>query len=477
VVACATHEAVDAGDSRTLVGVWGTADAAADQSATGDAACSGPLPAQATFGGVGQGDVNPSFQSAVGALGAKAMYIFSGATTSVGDGGAATQEIYAQAFDAKTGVSKGPSAPLFSPPPLDFESGSYMGGAVNLFEAAVASTGEIAIIYNLVDRAASGAAVYVAFVKPSTAADGGVQGLQLQHVELISTKSPFGIYDHPQIFWSNASQTFVVNYVVPAQSQGSFPQMAIDKYTASGQKAGGVPAVPLYPGPFMVNQPAGVLGSGWVGESGNLLGAVYADKNLLFPNLALTAIDESFNLVGAPQALYQDGVGSSGGWGIAGTSKGFVVGWADTQELGVVFVPTSGGGIGPQTTGATLGQKTSPLGPYVSYGPYPVTGRVTADAVETGGRGGVGVALLESETASYAGPPPSPESVYFAYLNAGVTELEGPSKALPSTAGTCFSGVAGELSISLTNFNGTFAIAAYSNASHSAQIVTTTSCP
>ena len=61
-------------------GAGGTGGGATDTGGTG-APCQGSLPPEIRFGAIGQGDVNPSFQSGVGALGSNVMYIFSGFTS------------------------------------------------------------------------------------------------------------------------------------------------------------------------------------------------------------------------------------------------------------------------------------------------------------------------------------------------------------------------------------------------------------
>ena len=121
----------------------GTAGAAAGATGNGGTGvgCVGSVPTETSFGYFGQGDSNPSFQSGVGALGTNVMYILSGYTSSAGDAGAGSQEIYAQAFDPKSGLKRGPSQPLFAPPTLGFESANYVGGTVYLFAASVASSG------------------------------------------------------------------------------------------------------------------------------------------------------------------------------------------------------------------------------------------------------------------------------------------------------------------------------------------------
>ena len=376
-------------------GAGGAAGAAAGASGTGGAAgatgnggtglgCVGSVSSPVTFGDIGQGDTNASFQSGVGALGTNVMYVFSGATSSTG-----SQEIYLQAFDPKSGASKGAAQPLFAPPTLGFESGSYVGGSVTLFSSAVAGMGNIALAYQLINKTTSDAALYVAFLGSSAAGDGGVEGLQLIDVELVSTSFTAGAsgdQNDPKIFWSNASQTFVLNYATPSPALTTLTnplQMSINKYTGTGQSAGGIAVVPLLPDQTSVTH-RDLSSNGSVGEAGSLLGVFY-QGGLDNPNAVnLTTLDESEDLVGAPEVIGGNG---RGGWAaIAGMAKGFVCAYFGVQYVNVDFVPVSGGTV---ADGGISGFSLTSL-PRVLHSPStreqsPTTSE-QAEAVESGWR-------------------------------------------------------------------------------------------
>ena len=414
------------------------------------------MPTETTY--IGQGDSNPNFQSGVGSLGTNVMYIFSGYSSTAGDGGVGSQEIYAQAFDPKTGVSKGPSQPLFSPPTLGFESANYTGGGVYLFATAVASTGEIAIVYGLVNKSTSDAALYLAIVSNLAASDGGVEGLQLQHVELVSTNfssgpasNPSNPLNNPKVFWSNASQTFVINYATPSASQVTMTnplQISINKYTASGESAGSIGAVPLYdPGLSLYHNDLGNNGS--VGESGNLLGVLYMGGGNDPNQVALTTLDENMNPVGSIKEVAFNGMA---GWAaVAGTTTGFVCSHYGSTYAVVAFVPVSAGGANPEAGVSGFSLASLPQYEYAS------DGRAIADDVGTGGGGGVGLALVLSGR------------IDFVYVTADGAGMLGPSQLFATSGGVG--------SMSMTNFNGSFAISTYTNATHSAQVVATGICP
>ena len=82
-----------------------------------------------------------------------------------------------------------------------------------------------------------------------------------------------------------------------------------------------------------------------------------------------------------------------------------------------------------------------------------------------GGGGGVGVALLLDNG-----------DVDFAYVNADGVGHQGPFQVF---AGALILGGAGGVPypLSMTNFNGSFAMALYNNAMHSAQVIETGICP
>ena len=84
--------------------------------------------------------------------------------------------------------------------------------------------------------------------------------------------------------------------------------------------------------------------------------------------------------------------------------------------------------------------------------------RAISDDVGTGGQGGVGLALIFRAS----------NGVYFAYLNSDGGGIQGLS---PSSCG------GGPGTMSMTNFNGSFAISSYTAATHSAQVIETGICP
>jgi hypothetical protein len=164
--------------------------------------------------------------------------------------------------------------------------------------------------------------------------------------------------------------------------------------------------------------------------------------------VSLTILDESENLVGTPMLLTPSG---QQGWtGIAGTAKGFVCSFFGLQYVNVLFVPASAGSVLADAglSGFSLTSLTSRA----------LDGRALADDVGTGGKGGVGLALVLADG-----------SIAFAYVDADGSGIQGPAQAFAQ------GGALGTMS--MTNFDGSFAVSTYSGATRSAQVVATGSCP
>jgi hypothetical protein len=374
------------------------------------------------------------------------MYIFSGFVGHQGDAGALSQEVYVQAFDPKTGVSKGASKPLFSPPLLGFGGSNYMAQQVNVYSAAISPTGDIALVYDLFP-ASAGDALYVAFLSPSTSNDGGVDGLQLQYVDLLATLFSAGNQTNPRVIWSNASQTFIVNYEGPISNH-----ISVSKFAVGGQAAGGISPVP------MLNANQGTQTNGAVGESGNLLGVEYLTDDGVGPALGLTILDESENVVGTPIILASGHSVDTGlhVLSVAGTAQGFVSFYTTFNQgvFGELFVSTA---PDAGTVGAPADGGVGSFPAFTINGKF-LDARAIADDVGTGGKGGVGLAVVVDSGA-----------VSFAYVSADGVGHQGPYQV--------FAQGAGQGSMWMTNFNGSFVISNYDSATHSTQVIETGICP
>jgi hypothetical protein len=447
------------GSNAGASGAAGNAAAGASGAAgSSGLAGSGGSSCATSFGSIGQGDSNPNFLSGVGALGTNVMYIFS-SDMSQTSAAAVSQEIYVQSFDPKSGTSKGPSQSLFVA--QTFENVGTDADPTQFFvtSAAVSPTGEIVVLYYIEDVSpgAYDKALHAAFLSPSaeggSSDGGGVDGLTFQKTVLVSEKTyvtgPGGPADHsPQVIWSNTSQTFIVSY---NDGGGDFDYFY--KYTSGGQAAGGADPVPT-------NVSGNTSGQteGSVGESAALLGFAYGCGGGL-ASACLTILDESENLVGQP-IIMANNLGAISWAGIAGTAKGFVYAYDQQQGstqfpkgfVGEIFVSTSPDG------GIAGGDADAGSFPGFNFTNRAIDGRLVADDIGTGGSAGVGMALVYDDS-----------TVKFAYVNSDGAGHAGPYTVIPQGGG------AGTMSI--TNYNGNFAISSYTHETNSAQVVETGICP
>ena len=140
--------------------------------------------------------------------------------------------------------------------------------------------GNIALAYQLINKTTSDAALYVAFLGSSAAGDGGVEGLQL--IDTWSWCRPASPQrqrrpERSENFLVERRQTFVLNYATPSPALTTLTnplQMSINKYTGTGQSAGGIAVVPLLPDQTSVTH-RDLSSNGSVGEAGSLLGVFY----------------------------------------------------------------------------------------------------------------------------------------------------------------------------------------------------------
>jgi hypothetical protein len=412
----------------------GTAAAMSDAGEGGStgAVTTCPTP-QTQFGSTAQGDSNPNFTSGVGVRTATQLLIFSGYAGGGDAGDAGTDNlVYVQAFDPTTANSLGPAQPLFAAP---------TGAGFVLESASVAPTGEIALAFNYggsanwASASSSQTSLYAAFLGNS--ADAGPAGVALQRapIEIESAQ----IEGQPHVIWSKATGAFVFSWVYV--SGGWF--VGTKNFLPNGQAAGGTDPVPS-------NQGNAQVGFGSASDQGsaaagpNLVGVAFQTSSNgvggqnYWPSL--TILDLNGNQVGSAVLVSMAGYN----WVTVGaTAEGFVCVY-DNGGLGVAgaFVPTS----------ADAGAVISDAG----FSGFSFTGSMQAKDAhaindDTGGPGGVGVALLYANGLS------------FAYVNAdGVTHV-GPTSVIAHT-------YAAYDQLNISNFKGSFGLSLYSAASQSTQM-------
>jgi hypothetical protein len=420
--------------------------------------------AQTQFGNTGQGDTNAYFKSGVGARTADELLIFSGYVGPEVSDASTVNSIYVQGFDPVSAAPKGSAAWLFNPPNL-ITPDHTLSRTVVLYSAAVAPTGQIALVYYAeFDQANStlgpydDKALYAAFfdsgIDAGTASDAGAAGLQLQKVVLLET-APFG--GQPYVFWSPASEVFVISW----EYAGWF--VAVNKFLVDGRAASGDtdpvptndPSGYVYGSTNYVTIPGGSSGSS--GVSGSLFGVGYIGDgyNSTHYNPYLTVLDPVGNPIGGTVQVVPPSPSIGGAWvAVAGTANGFVYLYDNTSPNSVaeVFLATSGdAGL---VDGGIAGEGGLPT--------FTFTGAVRANAARAvsdgvGGAGGVGVALQY------------PTKVSFAYVNADGVGHQGPTSVFAHTYET------GDI-VSLTNLAGSFVISLYNASTQSTQIAAS-GCP
>jgi hypothetical protein len=403
--------------------------------------------AQTQFGNVAQGEANAGFQSGVGARLANELYIFNAfvGPDPANDAGA-FPAIHVQAFDPQSGTRKGPALPLFIAPNLANPTHDQARG-IATYGVAVAPTGEIAFLYGVnFYSEANGyneTQMYAAFLDSAIDSGASAAGLHLKKIVMVETALWQG---QPQVVWSNTSKAFVMSwqYTQP----GYF--VKVTKFLADGRAAGGntdiVPTDDPGGAVFSYNYPMGA-----VAESQSLFGVAYVGVSTHLPGL--TVLDAVGGQVGSTISV----AGGSPVWvTLGGTSHGYVYFYDNLSPASVaeVFVPTSSTGIvgGPTPDGGDAG----------AFPTFNFTGGVRAIAAravsdDTGGIGGVGLALLYSN------------GVSFAYVNADGIGHQGPNQVIAHAYNNPVGYAVADF-ISLTNFKGSFVVSLYDATNHSTKV-------
>jgi hypothetical protein len=393
-------------------------------------ACTGKVPSY--FGQVATSDRDPHYTSGVGVLTATEFLTFNGYVGPdstdggvVDSGTAAVNRIDVQHFDPITGKSKGNATPLFT------AAGDGSGLYINA--AAVAPTGEIAIIYS----AATGGGnwnnygVYLAFLD---------KDLALSRTTQFVAFGSDSYQDQSHVQWLNG------NFVASATVYNGNRTIKLGKFGADGSNAGGTSAIPT-------DDPSGYVdnnnvGQGEVAFSGGQFAVSYLSTSQ-FPYL--TILDTLGTEIGLPLPL-PSAVG--GGFAaVAGTSQGFVAVYDGTSpstkvaSLLATFVSNSGSGDAGVSGSGDAGM--APIGAtYAFPGGYAFGGYWSAGGSSDGT--GAGFAVLYPDG-----------SVSFLYFSG-----DGSTHPSPQAVLTQANGAANGDEARITNFAGNFAVSLYSSAEH-----------
>ena len=388
--------------------------------------CTGKSPT--AFGYTATSDSDPHYKSGVGVLTASEFLTFNGyvgpASTDTADGGvpAAVNRIDVQHFDPISGKKKGSAAPLLTA--AGDGTGLYINGA------AIAPTGEVAIIYSALTSNAWG--VYLVFLNKDLTVK--------QSTQFVALGSD-AYQDQSYLQWMGGK--FVASSVVG----GNPVTIKVAKFGADGANAGGISVMPT-------DDPSGHVrwwnaGEGEVASSGNLLAAAY--YSAVNHNLYMTVVDASGTAVGGPvglpSALSANGVNTIGA-AIAGTAQGLMAVYPGTSSTNASSLLATFVSSSPSVdAGVPVGSTYAFPGGY----PYPSPWGTRGSSDGTG----AGFAVLYPDG-----------SVSFLYFSG-----DGSGHASPQSVLTQANAATGGDEVQITNFGGNFAVSLYSSAEHLTRVV------
>jgi hypothetical protein len=369
-------------------------------------------------------DSNPNYTSGVGALTATELLAFNayaGPDSADGGTGGLVNRIDVQHFDPSTGASKGPAAPLLT---AATDSGIFINGA------AVAPTGEIAIIY-------------------SAATHGGYWGAYLVFLDknLAPIQTPLFVvagseYDHNQSYVQWLNGQFVASDVFGNQT------IKLGRFGTDGSNLGITRAVPT-DNPSATVNPSD-RSSGEVAFSGSTFAVAFSSDATAYPLLTFVdALDPLSAEVASPVAL--PSANQDNPVAVAGTSQGFVAVYngtssSKTNSLLATYVSNSPSGDAGVPVGATYAF----LGGFAYNSAWSTRG--SSDGT------GAGFAALYPDG-----------SVSFLYFS-GDGSMHGNPQTVLQQTGTAGGGDEAHI----TSFAGKFAVSLYSSAEHLTRVITST---
>jgi hypothetical protein len=420
-------------------GGGGAGGAAGGSSVSDGGVASCPSTPQTTFGLPAVGDSNLGFTSGVGVRTANQLLIFSGYTGPRPSGldAGATEDagadaavpsinvIYVQAFDPVSGAKAGPATPLFQ---------AADGAAFGVEDVSIAPTGEIVLLHGSNQRNESYQdALYASFFSPTS------PGAAVQLVRTIQIES--AQLGNPHATWTALNGAFALSWKYYTSNWYA----TVKKFHANGTQAGGDTTV--VPSP-LGNQNPPSIDDGHVGTAGDFLGVATVNPVFAYSFPSLTVLDGSGNQVGGYTTL--SSTLEANPWvTVGGTKHGFVNLFRSGNIVYEVFAPTSG------DAGVTVGKPDggdAGMATLAGFSFPSTSSHAHAINDDTGGAGGVGVVLLDTDGANVV------------YVNAdGVTHQ--------LTDGVISSASGAEAAI--TNYHGSFGVSLYSSSStnHSTQMV------
>jgi hypothetical protein len=432
------------GDSGTGTGGSGGSLGGAGGSSGRDAGIAGasgtscaPGQAPTKFAFPATSDSDPNYTSGVGVLTATELLTFNGyagpdsTDGGVVDGGtgAKVNRIDVQHFDPITGASKGKAAPLLTA--AGDGSGIYIAGA------AVAPTGEIAIIYSAatgINTYEHNYAIYLTFL-----------GKDLAPVQstIFVVLGSSGYLPNSYVQWLNGE--FVASSTFNAGGVG-YITARLGRFGANGANLGITRTIPTDDPAGQVNN--GNLAEGEVAFSGSTFAVAYISTT---EDPFLTFIDASDALTEVSSPMTLPSAQQNQLLAVAGTSQGFVAVYngtssSKTNTLLATYVSNSASGDAGVPVGATYS--------FVGGFAYRSMGgtRGSSDG------NGAGFAALYPDG-----------SVTFLYFSADGSIHGNPQTVLQQTNGASDGDEA-----HITSFAGKFAVSLYSSGEHLTRVITST---
>jgi hypothetical protein len=423
------------GGATGLGGAGGSSKRDAGQAGTTGTTCT-PGQAPTKFEHPALSDSDPNYTSGVGVLTATELLTFNAyAGPDSTDGGVPdsgtvplVNRIDVQHFDPISGKKNGSVTPLLTA--AGDGSGIYIAGA------AVAPTGEIAIIYSAATGGSSwpNYGVYLAFLDkdlaPSQTTLFVVQGSDVHN-------------DQSYVQWLNGE--FVASSIF---YNGSYT-IKVGRFGADGSNLGITRALPT-------DDPSGRVWSddiaqGEVAFSGNTFAAAYKTASGSGPSLTFVEASDALTEVGSPVAPLPSSVIDANVVAVAGTSEGFVALYNGTssssgQSLVATYLSNSASGDAGVPIGAT----------YAFLGGYTYQSAKSTRGSSAGT--GAGFAALYPDG-----------SVTFLYFSA-----DGSIHGNPQTVLQQMNNAGGGDETHITSFGGKFAVSLYSSTEHLTRVITST---
>ena len=256
------------------------------------------------------------------------------------------------------------------------------------------------------------------------------------------------------VIWAANEGVFALSWKYIGSGTNWFTK--VQKYRTNGTSGGaGIGTVPTNTGN---NYQPSQEDDCQLGASGAYYGVAYqanGGNGSLVTNAAdLTILDSQGFQVGSTFVPASNNAGVDNWIGVGGTTQGFVVMFTSGAFIGGTFTPLTGagdvvvdGGIGKIGGDGGL----PPLKTY-SFTSTASTGKLISD--DTGGAGGVGMVMLESDGATF----------FYVPADGGKPYNEGA--VLSDSSGA---------EVSISNYHGSFSVSIFDNATHAAK-ATVSSC-